>query len=611
MTRPRRHGRGTTAVSGSARNRRCGGRRTAGPVGRVGRLPDEVAPFVAGGRCQWILLAFGGARRSGLADVDQPRAAGLRTRLGAEQAFGHRQLIHGQLGVLLGVVLADRCLAGFDVDDHQPPGPVAFQPVDPAAQPDLAAVIARCRRAPRRRRPRRRPRCSSPRVCARHCDECLDHGAVPGQLVGRMPLSVERQVLPGTFQLGHQLRFAFARFGDQRVQHRAEMRPQLTRVGSAVPFDQPAQRAVVEGLQCRRRQRDRIVAAAERIAGADRDQAVPAAPGRRPAHRRWPTGPIALPHNGERRRRRHRREHTRHRATGRPAPPPTALAGLRPAAPHFEIGIDRRPTGRSRRRTATAVRRPWSAPPVSLSTAVTSNRRRARPIAATSSLRSSASSGARTEASSVTPSSTSSSRWVASTPPRGIGVGPQPVLQAGDDHHIPFMSERGVCAEHPDLFCRRGRFGLDARQLQRRDVLDESAQRRAGRARHVLIGDVEQRGHRLQVPGGLGAGGAAALAGRQPAALQAGPMPRRPQRVARILAAAMAARGRVQDRAHPLQRARLRGGRGAPPGQRRRPPGRRNLPATSAGLARSSVRRSCRSETGSTRPIGPVSNASA
>src|SRR5246127_985671 len=115
------------------------------PRGRVGRRPDEVAPFVAGGRGQWILLAFGGACGPGLADVDQPRTAGLPTgRAGTEYAFGHRQLVHGQLSVLLGVVLADRCPTCFDVDDHQPTGAVAFQPVDPATQPNVAAVIAGC-----------------------------------------------------------------------------------------------------------------------------------------------------------------------------------------------------------------------------------------------------------------------------------------------------------------------------------------------------------------------------------------------------------------------------------------------------------------------------------
>ncbi|CNM16780.1 Uncharacterised protein [Mycobacterium tuberculosis] len=65
-------------------------------------------------------------------------------------------------------------------------------------------------------------------------------------------------------------------------------------------------------------------------------------------------------------------------------------------------------------------------PPASLSTAVTSNRRRARPIAVTSSRRSSASNGARIEASFVTPSSSSSSRWVPSTPPRGTVLGHKP-----------------------------------------------------------------------------------------------------------------------------------------------------------------------------------------
>ncbi len=52
--------------------------------------------------------------------------------------------------------------------------------------------------------------------------------------------------------------------------------PGSDRVGSAVPFGQPAQRAIVERLQGRRRQRDEIAAASKWFTGADRDQAVPA-----------------------------------------------------------------------------------------------------------------------------------------------------------------------------------------------------------------------------------------------------------------------------------------------------------------------------------------------
>ena len=158
----------------------------------------------------------------------------------------------------------------------------------------------------------------------------------------------------------------------------------------------------------------------------------------------------------------------------------------------------------------------------------------------------------------MTPSSTSSSRWVPSTPPRGIVLGHNPSCKPAmttRSHSCPSaacaLSTLTCCAPSDGL-------GGDARQLQRRDVLDESAQRRTGRARHVLIGDVEQRGHRVEIPGGLGAARAAALAGRQPAPLQTGPLPRRPQGVARILAVAIAAGGRVQHRTHPPQRAGLR-----------------------------------------------------
>ena len=154
----------------------------------------------------------------------------------------------------------------------------------------------------------------------------------------------------------------------------------------------------------------------------------------------------------------------------------------------------------------------------------------------------------------MTPSSTSSSRWVASTPPRGIVLGHNPSCKPAmttRSHSCPSaacaLSTLTCCAPSAGSAVTPG-------QLQRRDVLDESAQRRTGRARHVLIGDVEQRGHRVEVPGGLGAARAAALAGRQPAPLQTGPLPRRPQRVARILAVAIAAGSRVQHRAHPPQR---------------------------------------------------------
>ena len=90
--------------------------------------------------CQRVLLAFGGACGPGLAQVHQPCAARLVAV--SYQTLGHRQLVGGQLGMSLRVVLADRCLAGLDVDDDQPAGSVAFDPINPAAQPHACAISA-------------------------------------------------------------------------------------------------------------------------------------------------------------------------------------------------------------------------------------------------------------------------------------------------------------------------------------------------------------------------------------------------------------------------------------------------------------------------------------
>ena len=107
-----------------------------GPAVAAAALADPVTPLLARFRSQRVLLALGGARRPRLAQVDQPTAAGFVAV--CHQALGHRELVSRQLGVPLRVVLADRCLAGLDVDDHQPALGVAFDAVDPAAQPHPA-----------------------------------------------------------------------------------------------------------------------------------------------------------------------------------------------------------------------------------------------------------------------------------------------------------------------------------------------------------------------------------------------------------------------------------------------------------------------------------------
>src|SRR5271155_3112774 len=108
------------------------------PGGRLSRLADPVAPLVASLGCQRVLFAFGRTRGPGLAQVQQPRTARLIAL--SYQTLGHRQLVGGQLGMSLCVVLADWRLAGLDVDDDQPAGGVAFDPIDPSAQPHACAT---------------------------------------------------------------------------------------------------------------------------------------------------------------------------------------------------------------------------------------------------------------------------------------------------------------------------------------------------------------------------------------------------------------------------------------------------------------------------------------
>ena len=56
-------------------------------------------------------------------------------------------------------------------------------------------------------------------------------------------------------------------------------------------------------------------------------------------------------------------------------------------------------------------------------------------------------------------------------------------------------------------------------QLLGPQMVDQAAQRRTGGAGQVLVGGVEQRGHRGEIAAGLNTGGAATLTRRQPAPL--------------------------------------------------------------------------------------------
>ena len=135
----------------------------------------------------------------------------------------------------------------------------------------------------------------------------------------------------------------------------------------------------------------------------------------------------------------------------------------------------------------------------------------------------------------------------------GNRVGPQSFLQARDDDELPFPAERRMGAEDRNRVGLRSLITGRRGQSHRLDVVDQAAQRRAGGARHVLLGHVEQRGDRVEVAVGLRAGEATALTGRQPAPLQAGPMPRLPQRVAWVLPVGGAAARRGEHGAQPPQ----------------------------------------------------------
>ena len=201
-----------------------------------------------------ILLALGGTRRARLAEIDQAAAAGRITL--RQKTFRDGQLIHRQLGVALRIVLGDGALAGLDVDDHQPARAVAFEPVEPAAHPHPGAVAVPSTPSTSISVP---TSVSSPRVCARHCAKVDSiarcrasslsayHSESNGSLSQTLSssLSIWLSVLPG--------------LGDQGVQQRPDRRPHIAAVGAAVAFEQPAQRAVGQRLQRRRRQRHHVV----------------------------------------------------------------------------------------------------------------------------------------------------------------------------------------------------------------------------------------------------------------------------------------------------------------------------------------------------------------
>ena len=165
-------------------------------------------------------------------------------------------------------------------------------------------------------------------------------------------------------------------------------------------------------------------------------------------------------------------------------------------------------------------------------------------------------------------------------------------------------------AEDGDSLRRLHGFRGAHREPQPVDVVEQPRDRRARRAGHELVGHVEQRGDGVEVLGGPQSGLAAPLPRAEQPARQTAALPHLPQRRARI---GRTTRGALQHGAHAAQRPRV--WRGKPVGQ---PvcatPTTSRSPNSRGGTVESSrrnARRSWRSVTGSTRPMGPVSSSSA
>ena len=206
-----------------------------------------------------------------------------------------------------------------------------------------------------------------------------------------MPLRLEGQFRPDSFELGEHLPLGDARVGHQFVDERAEHRAHVAAVRAAVAFQQPAQRAVGEHLKGGWRHRHDVILARPqwRVGGRGRGD-MPLVRRRHRERLPRPVGRIALRHRPARRRRRHRRARTPAPAADRPPQRARAHAAPRWARPRSDSAGGSVASAASSSQNADGMA-PSSPSP---STAVTSTCERARPSAETSSRRSSASTGA-------------------------------------------------------------------------------------------------------------------------------------------------------------------------------------------------------------------------
>ena len=434
---------------------------------------------------------------------------------------------------------------------------------------------------------------------------------MPRQFVVGVPRRLEWQILPESFEFGSHLALGHARVGDERVHQRTDRRPHVATVAAAVPFQQPAQRAVGQRLQGRRRQPHHVVVPRPQwFIGARRGHAIPLlgigagnACRSQPRQLRCGTGPYRIS-DGILGRADHRAQPADHRRGSKHPRGEHRLGGLGfgVGSQLAELVVERR--GQHRVVAALTVDRGDQQPAAGAAhggdqqPALFGQQRRPTGHAAA--------------VSPATPSRTSTRCCVPSTPPRGVVLGHNPSCSPAmttTSHSLP----KAACALTSATPSTSG--GAVARRrhrTQRADMLDEAAKGCPRGPRHILLRHIEQRGDRVEVGIGLRASRAAPLTGRQPALLQARAVPCLPQGVARVFAVGLAAPRGGEHGAHPPQRT-----------------GRDRLshqavfdssastsrsPKSRGGWLRSARRsalRSCRSDTGSTRPMGPVSRSRA
>ena len=135
---------------------------------------------------------------------------------------------------------------------------------------------------------------------------------------------------------------------------------------------------------------------------------------------------------------------------------------------------------------------------------------------------------------------------------------PQSVEHPGDRHDLPLTTRRGMCGEHGHRV--RGGTGRTAvpRDLQLRQVMDESARPRGGQIVHEGARGLEHRDDRVEITVGLFPEGPTPQSTGRPATIVSGFLPGRPQGLLEPTVRAVHAIRGVDDGQRPTQRLGLR-----------------------------------------------------